>query len=68
MQIKRLVNDKPLYDAFLGELDSEIASLQKQLESRTEMEVIYQLQGSIKALRKLKTLRDQVNYRDKQSG
>ena len=68
MQIKRLVNDKPLYDAFLEELNSEIASLQKQLENRTEMEVIYQLQGSIKALRKLKTLRDQVNYRDKQSG
>lgn len=68
MQIKRLVNDKTLYDSFLLELDGEISVLQKQLENRTELEAIYRLQGSIQTLRKLKTLREQVNHRDNQHG
>jgi len=61
MQIKKLVNDKPLWDSFCDELDERIAFVQRQLEQREEPLVMYRLQGEIKALRSLKQLRDKVN-------
>ena len=61
MQIKRLVNDKPLWDSFLEEVDTRIVFAQKQLEQRIEPAEIYRLQGELKALRSLKQLRDKVN-------
>lgn len=61
MQIKRLVNDKPLWDSFCEELDERITYCQKQLEQRDEPLELHRLQGEIKALRSLKQLRDKVN-------
>ena len=61
MQIKRLVNDKALWDSFLEEVDTRIVFAQKQLEQRIEPAEIYRLQGEIKALRRLKQLRDKIN-------
>jgi len=61
MQIKRLVNDKPLWDSFCGELDTRITYCQKQIEQRDEPLELHRLQGEIKALRSLKQLRDKIN-------
>lgn len=62
MEIKRLVNDKTLWDSFNEVLENKIVIAQKQLEQRTETHVMYQLQGQIAALRGLKRLRDEVNH------
>ena len=61
MQIKRLVNDKPLWDAFCEELDSRIEFCHKQLEQRDQPLDLHRLQGEIKALRSLGQLRDKIN-------
>lgn len=61
MQIKRLVNDKLLWDSFNEELDDRIRFTQKQLEQRIEPAELHRIQGEIKALRSLKQLRDKVN-------
>lgn len=61
MQIKRLVNDKVLWDSFLEEVDERIIFAQKQLEQRIEPAELHRLQGEIKALRSLKQLRDKIN-------
>ncbi len=61
MQIKRLVNDKALWDSFLEEVDTRIVFAQKQLEQRIEPAEIYRLQGELKALRSLTKLRDKIN-------
>lgn len=61
MQIKRLVNDKPLWDSFCEELDERIEFCHKQLEQRDEPLELHRLQGEIKALRSLKLLRDKIN-------
>ena len=61
MQIKRLVNDKVLWDSFLEEVGTRIVFAQKQLEQRIEPAEIYRLQGELKALRSLKQLRDKIN-------
>lgn len=61
MQIKKLVNDKPLWDSFCGELDDRIEFCHKQIEQRDEPLHIHRLQGEIKALRSLKQLRDKIN-------
>lgn len=61
MQIKRLVNDKPLWDSFCEELNERIDFAHKQLEQRDEPLELHRLQGEIKALRRLKQLRDKIN-------
>jgi len=61
MQIKRLVNDKLIWDSFLEEVDTRIVFAQKQLEQRIEPAELHRIQGEIKALRSLKQLRDKVN-------
>jgi len=61
MQLKKLVNDKPLWDAFCAELDSRIGFAHKQIEQRDEPLELHRLQGEIKALRSLKQLRDKIN-------
>lgn len=64
VNLKQLVNNKPLWDSFLEEIDSRIATCHKQLEQANSVEDVYRFQGEIKALRKLKYLRDQVNGQD----
>ncbi len=61
MQIKKLVNDKPLWDSFCEELDERIDFAHRQLEQRDEPLELHRLQGEIKALRSLKMLRDKIN-------
>lgn len=64
MYIKKLVNDKQLYDSFLEELDGWIEKERKSLETCRETIDIYRHQGAIRILSRLKTLRDIVNGRD----
>jgi hypothetical protein len=64
MQIKRLVNDKPLWDSFCEEVDTRIDFAHKQMEQLVEPADLYRLQGEIKTLRSLKQLRDKVNGAD----
>ena len=59
--IKKLVNDKPLWDSFVETLNSKISTAQRRLEQESTMEGMYRIQGEIAALRKLAYLRDEVN-------
>lgn len=61
MRLKKLVNDKPLWDSFCEELDVRIEFCHRQLEQRVESSELYRLQGEVKALRSLKQLRDKIN-------
>ena len=64
MIVKKLVNDKPLWDGFLKVLNEKIETAQRKLEQETSMEGIYRAQGEIAALRRLTYLRDEINGRD----
>ena len=64
MIIKKLVNDKPLWDSFLETLDAKISTAQRKLEQESTMEGMYRAQGEIAALRRLTFLRDEINGRD----
>lgn len=59
--LKPLVNDKQLYDAFLQHIDDLIYLQHKQMEQATEPVIFYRAQGAITTLRKLKLLRETVN-------
>ena len=61
MSLKTFVNNKGEWDAFCEELDAEIADLHKRLEQSEHIVEIHQTQGCIRALRRLKYLRDKVN-------
>jgi len=61
MNLKPFVNNKDLYEDFLLYLDQVIENKRRILEQATEINLVYQTQGQISALRKLKTLREQVN-------
>tara|TARA_E500000318_G_C3500999_1_gene188355 strand:+ start:174 stop:371 length:198 start_codon:yes stop_codon:yes gene_type:complete len=61
MIIKKLVNDKPLWDGFLDVLNKKIDTAQRKLEQAVSMEDIYRAQGEIAALRRLTYLRDEIN-------
>lgn len=68
MSIKKLVNDPVVWQGFLEELDAWLEKEYKFLEQARDIVDIHKAQGSIKTLRKLKTLRDIINTRDKQNG
>ena len=59
--LKKITNDKPLWDAYLAYLDSKIHNAHIRLEQSTNVDSIYRMQGEIAALRRLKLLRDEVN-------
>ena len=59
--LKQLVNNKEVYDAFLSHIDDLIYMQHKQMEQATDPVVFYRAQGAITTLRKLKLLREQVN-------
>lgn len=61
MSLKSFVNNKDSWDAFLEELDSQIASLHRKLEQSEDVVEVYRAQGSIHSLQRLKMLRDKVN-------
>tara|TARA_R100001082_G_C4263654_1_gene116613 strand:+ start:179 stop:373 length:195 start_codon:yes stop_codon:yes gene_type:complete len=61
MNLKKLVNDKVLWDNFLEYLDNVIAKNHTALEQSDNHVVIHRLQGAIGALRRLKYLREEMN-------
>mgnify|MGYP003314922360 CR=1 FL=1 len=61
MSLRTLVNDKPVWDSFIKEIDQRIAIQHKSMESLGDRDEIYRHQGAIRALRLLKYLRDEVN-------
>ena len=61
MSLKSFVNNKGEWDSFCEELDSEIADLHKRLEQSESVVENHQAQGGIRALRRLKYLREKVN-------
>ena len=64
MIVKKLVNDKPLWDGFVDVLNNKIEVSQRKLEQETNIENVYRAQGEIAALRRLTFLRDEINGRD----
>ena len=64
MIVKKLVNDKPLWDGFVNLLNEKIEVSQRKLEQETNIENMYRAQGEIAALRRLTFLRDEINGRD----
>lgn len=68
MSMKALVNTPDIHSSFMEYLDSKIRVLQTSLEQATQVESVYRLQGQITALRKLKNIRDEINYREKSYG
>lgn len=65
MDLKQLVNNPPLWEAFTKELHSRIETAHRTMEQATDVEVVYRLQGQIVALRRLLKLRDEINQKDK---
>ena len=61
MSLKTFVNNKAEWDAFCEELDDTIAELHKRLGQSEHVVEIHQTQGGIRALRRLKYMRDKVN-------
>jgi len=61
MNLKKLVNDKALWDNFVEYLDDAIAKNHTALEQSDNHVVIHRLQGAIGALRRLKYLREEMN-------
>tara|TARA_R100001443_G_scaffold17360_3_gene27855 strand:- start:3718 stop:3912 length:195 start_codon:yes stop_codon:yes gene_type:complete len=64
MNLKKLVNDKPLWDSFLEYIDKSITEQHKAMEQATDIQVVFRTQGAITALRRLKYLRDEMNGTD----
>ena len=61
MNLKKLVNDKVLWDNFVEYLDDTIAKNHTALEQADNTVIIHRLQGAIGALRRLKYLREEMN-------
>jgi hypothetical protein len=59
--LKPLVNDKPLWDSFLQELDNRLDDIHRAMEQTDSTNSLYRLQGQTIAIRKLKQLREYVN-------
>lgn len=66
--LKRLVNTPDLMDAFRKYVEGKIVVTQRTLEQVTAIEEVYRHQGAINAYRKLLSLRDEINYSEKQGG
>lgn len=60
-KLKGFVSNSNQWNGFVEALDYEIEMQRKQLEQSKEPIEIYQAQGAIFALRRLKFLRDQVD-------
>jgi hypothetical protein len=65
MSLKQLVNSHEVYQDFLAHLKGRIEILQKSLEVATDLPDVYRLQGQIYALRRLLSLREEVNTMEK---
>ena len=61
MNLKKLVNDKALWDNFVEYIDDAITKNHTALEQSDNHVVIHRLQGAIGALRRLKYLKEEMN-------
>jgi hypothetical protein len=61
MSLKRLVNDKSLYDDFLEEINHRLSRVHTSMEQASTSEDLFRLQGEAASLRKLLKLREYVN-------
>jgi flagellar capping protein FliD len=67
VSIKKLVNEVETYNSYLEELKALVEKEQKTLEQAVDPVVLYKAQGSLATLRKLQTLREIVNGRDRKT-
>ena len=65
MSLKQFVNSHDVYQSFLKHVNDLITLRQKSLETATELQDIYRLQGQIRELRRLLSMREEVNKADK---
>jgi hypothetical protein len=49
MSLKRIVNDKEVWDAFLVELEDRISANHRSMENLSDTAEVYRHQGAIKA-------------------
>ena len=61
MNLKKLVNDKPLWDNFVEYIDHIIDQQHRAMEQAKDSTMLYRAQGAIATLRRLKYLRDEMN-------
>jgi len=61
MNLKKLVNDKPLWDNFVEYIDHIIDQQHKAMEQAEDSIMLYRAQGAIATLKRLKYLRDEMN-------
>jgi len=60
-KLATLVNTQKQWEAFNELLEDRVGQYQKVLEQSVSTTELYQAQGAIQVLRKLKLLRDEVN-------
>jgi len=60
-KLKKLDNDNSLWDSFCNMLDNQIEMLHTNMEQAEDQKALFRFQGQATALRKLKTLREEVN-------
>lgn len=60
-KLKPLVNNKDLYDVFLDYLNTRVKYYHSVLEQAPDDKDLHKAQGSIKELRRLMKLREEVN-------
>ena len=60
-QLKKLANDKPLWDAFEAELEERIQNSYTMFSQTDDPIVMNRMQGAVHALNALKQLRLKVN-------
>ena len=61
MNLKKLVNDKPLWDNFLEYLEGQIKQNHRSLEQARDNITVFRTQGAITVLRRLKLLKEEMN-------
>jgi len=61
MNLKKLVNDKALWDNFVEYLDHTIGQQHKAMEQADDSIMLHRSQGAIATLRRLKYLREEMN-------
>ncbi len=59
--LKKLTNDKQLWDAYLEYIDSKIGAAHIRMEQSNDAESLFRMQGELAALRRLKLMREEVN-------
>jgi len=61
MSLKKLVNDKGVWDEFNEYVDSLIAFQHKSMENLSATDELYRAQGVIRAYKNMKYMRDVLN-------